>query len=1153
METKRKTDLFRFATVRAPQLISKERRALGFIENKRIEQSEFFSSLNLNASLDVLRSGVQNRIGSFAPYKSVEEVKSLHPDFWDFSLWLAENRNELVRDELDDRVTGLSLMNGFREKLWDQIYFDILTETNPYVRQACIQMLVADNFITNYRFYSPNDANSDKTAEAKLLKRLANGKVVIHPAITRKKVTALPGSRTNHLPSFKQEEKLKAQIAGLHADSRRRIEAELKDWKIQYTADYKTAYDLKLSQYQATVKPIIAQFLANNPAIKNDENREAAIPDDVIEPFDFKFSAPLAFSYTNGQLSQETAMYIKSRRLQDEDIDTVLNQISAEKDTFKRQAANTLQKQIKEVVINGVKVKANLEDSKEFALFLEETDSPNEYSVYFSMDAGFKGAHFTDANFTLRTNTGIGSSITNPCLKETKDSSVFVKFPDPIILDPCNTFTFTADLTLSNGQIYSMQKSAHSNQRMISGRLFRINNEPGEIHLYGVNRIGVIDYRKVEQELCCYVPGEVSHIENIMAKEYKDRSTRSLLRVEQSTELSSEQEVETNTDTTSTTRDELSSEVSKIIDKERNTDLGFNAQASGGSENTYKWNVGGSADFSFGQSTSNSNSIARTKAQELTQRAVERVVQKISSVRTSKMLREFEDSSTHGFDNRKGSSHITGVYRWVDKVYKNRIVNYGKRLVYEFMIPEPARWYKEAIIIEKEESDATVTPGKSGPILEPPVHPKEKGIINSESITREDYSKFASFYGADIIAPMDRYKSVTDSYAESVGDNKEHSYNNYTPVTFPDGYVCTQISGSYSGYYKSTSSPYAYLKIGAGGKTHVHNFGDGKGNYNGTFTHSGLNCTPSAKITISTRKVDTVNLSVAFKCELAAERFQQWQQDAYASIMEAYNRQLTAFNDAQAAEKAEAAAKEAEAKEGNESVSSNSMFNAQIINTELKRLCIEMLTTPFNRPQGKDLYLTGDCKVPKIALSSDLDEYASQVKFFEQAFDWSILSEMFYPYYWAKKCDWKELFQSQDGNDMSFQAFLQSGMARIMVPVREGFEDAVVFYMETGKIWNGTGLVVDTDDELYLSIVDEMTEIKGFTEGDEWEIVVPSDLTIIQAKSAFLEDEGLPCCHDNVNVPVHMKFQGTDKVLTAKDETEEPTEPVDPSEPPVTE
>ena len=46
--------------------------------------------------------------------------------------------------------------------------------------------------------------------------------------------------------------------------------------------------------------------------------------------------------------------------------------------------------------------------------------------------------------------------------------------------------------------------------------------------VYGVTNLGIADFRRVEQEVCCYVPGEVSHIENIMAREFKERSTRSL-------------------------------------------------------------------------------------------------------------------------------------------------------------------------------------------------------------------------------------------------------------------------------------------------------------------------------------------------------------------------------------------------------------------------------------------------------------------------------------------------------------------------------------------------------------------------------------------------------------------------------------------------
>jgi hypothetical protein len=1147
METKRKTDLFRFATLRAPQLISKERRALGFIENLGLHHSTIFANLNLNATLDVLRVGAENNAEEFQPYESVEEIKALNPEGWAFSLWLAEYKDAIIRDELGDRIGNTIFQDDTVNVLWDNIYYDILKTKNPYVRQACMQLLIADNFIRNYELYSPNTDPGNAEEEAKLLKRLANGKLVIHPAITRKKNKAVAGVRQNHLPAYKQEQKIKGQIAALHTNTLKKIEGDLLQLKKQYNSEYSSAFKSVETTYQGNVKMAVTQFLTENPALRTAENLEKVIPDSLSESLIFSFAKPLSPEYLSEKVSEDTIQFIAKNNLDDSGIDDALNLISTEKKAMKVNASGGIQKKISEIVINGVQIRANSEDSKEFALSFEPTDIENEYLVYLSMDAGYKGAYFTEGSFSLLAGGEEAAvNFENPCLKPTDDNSIFIKITDePFKLDPCVSYTFLGSVTMNNGESYSIEKSGNSNILLVSGRAYRMNGAADETVIYGVNRIGVIDYRKVEQELCCYIPGEVSHIENIMAKEYKDRTTRSLSRVEQTTELTSEQEVETSTDTTTTERNELSSEMAKIIDKDRSTDLGFTASASGGSPDTYQWAAGGTADFSFGQSTSNSNTIARTKAKELTQRALERVVQKVSSTRTSKMLREFEDSNTHGFDNRKGNTHITGVYRWVDKVYKNRIVNYGKRLIYEFMVPEPSRWYKEAVIVEKEESDASGQNSSAGPVLVKPTHPKENNIGNAESITRENFSQLGSLYGVQITAPQDKNISVSDSHSAATGtDDDTHYYNDYEPVIIPTDYSCVRITGAISGRYKSYSAAYASLIIGVGPKVHTKNFGDGAGNFSDNFDFSGFSLSPSTKATMTTRKIVNVTVSLNYICELSSERYKQWQQDAYSSIMDAYNQQLAEYNAALSDAQAALAAKEATAKEENEAVSSNSKFNAEIIHTELKRLCIEMLTTPFGRPQGKDLYLPGECKVPKLALSPALDEYASQVKFFEQAFDWSIISQLFYPYYWAKKCDWKALFQSQDSADLIFQAFLQSGMARVMVPVRQGFEDAVVFYMETGRIWNGSGLVVDTDDELYLSIVDEMTDIKGFTEGDEWETIVPSDLTIIQAKSAFLEDEGLPCCEENDALPVNMKFQGTDAVLIAKDETEE--EPINP-------
>ena len=122
-----------------------------------------------------------------------------------------------------------------------------------------------------------------------------------------------------------------------------------------------------------------------------------------------------------------------------------------------------------------------------------------------------------------------------------------------------------------------------------------------------------------------------------------------------------------------------------------------------------------------------------------------------------------------------------------------------------------------------------------------------------------------------------------------------------------------------------------------------------------------------------------------------------------------------------------------------------------------------------------------------------------------------IIPYLFYPYFYAEEGDWEDLFQSTDAADPIFQAFLQSGMARAVIPVRVGFEDAINWYMETGELWNGQGVVVDHEDDLYVSVAEEMQTVSGTVEGEPWETRLPTALTIVQADSAALKEEGLPC------------------------------------------
>lgn len=182
-----------------------------------------------------------------------------------------------------------------------------------------------------------------------------------------------------------------------------------------------------------------------------------------------------------------------------------------------------------------------------------------------------------------------------------------------------------------------------------------------------------------------------------------------------------------------------------------------------------------------------------------------------------------------------------------------------------------------------------------------------------------------------------------------------------------------------------------------------------------------------------------------------------------------------------------------------------------------------MMSKPYCYDFGKDFNecKTFTCKtacgeneamVTQVVQNEELEKYAEFIKFFETAFQWEIFSYIFYPYYYNPKCEWPELLQLKN-DDTIFEAFLQSGMAKVLVPVRPQYEKAVMHYMETGEIYTDGNLVPETEDDRYLSLLAELGDQDEQKVEGTWQTSLPSTLTIIQAKSTYFEDEkGLPCC-----------------------------------------
>ena len=636
----------------------------------------------------------------------------------------------------------------------------------------------------------------------------------------------------------------------------------------------------------------------------------------------------------------------------------------------------------------------------------------------------------------------------------------------------------------------------------------------------GVQSLGIADFRRVEQEVCCYVPGEVSHIENVMAKEFKERATRNFVRTENTIETSRETEIENLTDVTTSTRNEINTEVATVLEQDRSSNYG------GSMGVTYaKFNINAFANFANNSSSSYSNSEAKTYAEDVTKRALERVLQKTSEKRTSKIIKEFEESNKHGFDNRNGDKHITGIYRWIDIIYKNRLINYGKRLMVEFMVPEPAAFYKT--ILKYVPKDGTVNPNQP---KEKPKSLPDFAIDSKENITRENYSTLATYYNVTIDTPLEENKNVSKSILPPMPPNSDNR-----PKTFNDSiviepfYEADNMIANVDINYTRTSGPFAYFKLDVGGLSFALDGLNGRNkninrSFNGVFATKFTN---TVDINFDYRKLNSCTTFIEIRCRLTVAKFDEWQEIAYQKLQTSYKNMMADYNTWLAQQTNNNGENKADAKR------TNPAMNRLVEQRELKRICIEMIMKPFCREQGKENNTEVDAcklyKIPQVNQNEGFTNYTNQVKFFEQAIDWQIMSYLFYAYYWVDKCDWGNLMQSEN-EDLVFQAFLQSGMARVVVPIRQQFTEAFSYYLQTGDIWLGNDLVAGDMNDLYLSIAEEMQTTTSIVE-EEWETRVPTSLAIIQGKSAFLEEEGLPCCNHVENSSTTTNIFGSGDTL----------------------
>ena len=200
-----------------------------------------------------------------------------------------------------------------------------------------------------------------------------------------------------------------------------------------------------------------------------------------------------------------------------------------------------------------------------------------------------------------------------------------------------------------------------------------------------VEPYAVGDLQLVRQRLLRYAAGEIAHIENVMRGERREVSRRhghKQLDVQQ-VSLDERQHFE-NDDADE--RLSLLEETSRTVAGKTVADgySGFNTSYGPPTQAT----LNGTRNQVTTAGLPGADDVTRF-AREILSKTVSRMSRKVRTVRSSSTLSHVEDKVVSVIDNSAGEGNLCAVYRWVNRVYEACVVNYGNRLIMEFVVGRP--------------------------------------------------------------------------------------------------------------------------------------------------------------------------------------------------------------------------------------------------------------------------------------------------------------------------------------------------------------------------------------------------------------------------------------------------------------------------------
>jgi hypothetical protein len=397
-------------------------------------------------------------------------------------------------------------------------------------------------------------------------------------------------------------------------------------------------------------------------------------------------------------------------------------------------------------------------------------------------------------------------------------------------------------------------------------------------------------------------------------------------------------------------------------------------------------------------------------------------------------------------DNREADMHLNGLYRWLIKRSRLVLQDEGRRLVLEFLLPNPA----------SELVDAANQP--AGVAVQAPETLDARGIRTPADIKPDNYLALAGAYGISCPPPPVLYRRLTLALSGQASEAQGtiHLPDGFVPANAQPSRADGTVTGTLSYVISNRADPLVCV-VGEYAATYGV---PGKSPAPAAPAPAPASCTmidpfqpplplPSAIPCVGTdsklvidpsateipvcafSNASSFRVTVSFMARDSRhdERLQCWQQAIYDQLRDACIDQRQRFQRAWMARVQQLL----------QPSERESLVNV------LQRKAIDLLVSRYHQPPG-----VAANAPPRVR--THLDE----------AFQWRQMAYAFFP--WGTDSQpghggphWRGLDSDTSPGTTLLQAFLEAGSARVLVPVMPGYEFSVLYYLRYGCLFRLDG------------------------------------------------------------------------------------------------